>query len=297
MSHLEYYCQQSVITDPGEFARLYNDLPDDIAGICRAAQGLIVHYAAPVHQPTPQRMSEIDCRYMKLMLERIFELDDRPLTEARPVEKRLVGCCRDITVLVVSILRHKGIPARARYGAGAYFYAGYYSDHVILEYWHGSRWVGVDSELSPAVIEHFDIRFDPLDVPDDQFLRGGAGWLMCRAGAADPDRFGLGPDSPLKGWEFIVTETLLDLAALNRVEMLCWDGWGIVGNSLDLSEADKSFLDEVARVTLDEARADERARLFTDERLRLPPVIQSYSPAVKPEDMPLEVVLDFVAEP
>ncbi len=53
--------------------------------------------------------------------------------------------------------------------------------------------------------------------------------------------------------------------------------------------------DDIARATLDEARADEWARLFADDRLRLPPVIQSYSPAAKPEEMPLDVVLDFAA--
>ena len=296
MSNREYYRRQSVITDPGRHAHLYDALPEDIAGICRAAQGLIVHYAAPVHRPTAERLREIDCRYMTAMLDRILELDNRPLTEARPLEKRLVGCCRDITVLTVSILRHKNIPARARYGAGAYFDAGYFNDHVILEYWDGRRWVGVDSELSRPVIDYYNIRFDPLDVPEDQFLRGGKGWLMCRAGDADPERFGLGPASPLHGWEFIVSEMLLDLAALNGVEMLCWDSWGMADNSLDLSEADKLFLDEVASVTLEEARADERARLFADERLRLPRVIQSFSPAATPEEMPLDVTLDFAEE-
>ncbi len=294
MLQQDYYCHQSPITDPGDCADLYDALPDNIAGICRAAQGLIVHYAAPEHHPTPERMSEIDCRYMTTMLKRILELDDRPLTVTRPMEKRLVGCCRDITVLVVSILRHKGIPARARYGAAKYFATGYYNDHVILEYWNGRRWVGVDSELSTAVIERFNIRFDPLDVPDDQFLRGGMGWLMCRRDAADPTRFGLGPNSLLYGWEFIITEMLLDLAALNRLEMLCWDSWGKVERFIDLSDDDKIFLDELARATLDESRSQEWALLYEDERLRIPPLIESYSPAAKPEAMPLMVALGFV---
>jgi len=58
MSHLEYYCQQSVITDPGEFARLYNDLPDDIAELYLVAQRLIVHYAKLGLQPSAARKSE-----------------------------------------------------------------------------------------------------------------------------------------------------------------------------------------------------------------------------------------------
>ncbi len=290
MSGLQSYCQQSAITDPGEYAALYDDLPDDIGELCRIAQGLIVHYSV-IDRRFPQRIGEIDSRYLTVMLRRILELDDHPLHEERRLTKRLVGCCRDMTALVVSILRHKGVPARARYGAAAYFEAGYFHDHVIIEFWNGTRWVGVDSQLSPYDLRSLNIRFDPLDVPPDQFLRGGAGWLLCRAGGADPNRFGLGSKSLLRGWTILVTEMLLDLAALNRREMLCWDSWGTVAGSQDLGEADQTFLDELARATLDESRSDEWARLHADGRLRLPAVIDSYSPALRPEQMPLRVKL------
>ncbi len=292
MSRLKAYRQQSVLTDPGEYAALYDDLPDDIGRLCRIARGLIAHYSAlGGSRPEAERLHEIDSRYATVMLRRILELDERPLAEERRLNKRLLGCCRDLTVLLVSILRHKGVPARARYGGAAYFEAGYFHDHVIIEYWDGERWVGLDSQLSPKDVRALNIRFDPLDLPADQFLRGGAGWLACREGAADPNRFGLGSQSPLRGWPILVTETLLDLAALNRRELLCWDSWGLAANSLGLSEADNKFLDNLARATLDEARGDEWASLLQDERLRIPPVIDSYSPAVSPEDMPLRVEL------
>jgi len=296
MSNLEYYRQQSVFTDPGPHARLYDALPSDIGEICRIARGLIVHYAALGPNPPADRLAEIDCRYLGAMLDRILELDDRPLTESRNIENRLVGCCRDHTALTVSILRHKGVSARARYGASAYIEPGYFCDHVIVEYWNGTRWIGVDSELGPYEIDMWKVEFDPLDVPADQFIRGGAGWLMCRAGHADPERFGLGSASTLCGWEFVVGETLLDLAALNGHEMLCWDSWGMSENALNLDEDDKAFLDEVALDTLDDTRSEGWPKLMEDERLRIPQVIQSYSPAVKPEDMPLAVVLDFAVD-
>ncbi len=296
MSNLEYYQQQSVITDPGPHACLYDALPSDIGEICRIARDLIVHYATLVPNPPANRIGEIDCRYLRAMLDRILELDDRPLTESRGSENRLVGCCRDHTVLTVSILRHKGIPARARYGASAYFEPGYFCDHVIVEYWNGARWVGVDSELGSYEIDMWKVEFNPLDVPADQFIRGGAGWLMCRAGQADPERFGLGSGSTLCGWEFLVGETLLDLAALNGFEMLCWDSWGMTEKAPNLDEDDKAFLDEVALVTLDDSRSEGWAKLMEDERMSIPPAILSYSPAAKPEDLPLEVVLDFAAD-
>jgi hypothetical protein len=295
VSNLEYYRQQSVYTDPGPHARLYDALPSSIGEICQIARDLIVHYAALGPNPPADRIGEIDCRYLRAMLDRILELDERPLTESRVMENRLVGCCRDHSVLMVSILRHKGVPARARYGASAYIERGYFCDHVIVEYWNGARWVGVDSELGPYEIDMWKVEFDPFDVPANQFIRGGAGWLMCRAGQADPERFGLGSASALCGWEFVIGETLLDLAALNGCEMLCWDSWGMSERAQNLTECDKTFLDDVARATLDDGRADDWARLFADDRLRIPPLIRSYSPAVKPEDMPLEVVLDLAA--
>lgn len=292
MSLLQTYLEQSVVTDPGEYAPLYADLPDDIAGLCRIARGLIAHYSAlDGSGRDAERLQEIDSRYMTVMLRRIMELDERPLAEERRLNQRLIGCCRDLTVLLVSILRHKGVPARARYGAAAYFEAGYFHDHVIFEYWDGERWVGVDCQLGSHEIRTLNIRFDPLDLPADQFLRGGAGWLACREGAADPNRFGLGSKSPVRGWPILVTETLLDLAALNRRELLCWDSWGMAADSLDLGEADHRFLDNLARATLDDGRSDEWPSLLQDERLRIPPVIDSYSPALAPEDMPLRVEL------
>ena len=41
------------------------------------------------------------------------ELDGAPFGAAREVAGRLVGCCRDFTVLFVSLARAAGIPARA----------------------------------------------------------------------------------------------------------------------------------------------------------------------------------------
>ncbi len=291
MPTLDDYRQQSPITDPGEFAPLYDELPDDIAELYLVAQRLIVHYAKPDLQPTADRLREIDSRYLTTMLGRIRELDARPLTEARPIESRLVGCCRDFTALLVSILRHKGVPARARYGVAAYFEPGWYHDHVILEFWNGARWVGVDGELSPEAVAYFNIQFDPLDVPGDQFLRAGVGWQRVRDERADSERFGLGSQSPLRGLPILVTELQLDLAALNQREMLCWDSWGITRKSLELDAADLAFLDEVARATLDETQSAAWARLYQDERLRIPPVIESYSPALTPNDMPTRVKL------
>jgi hypothetical protein len=40
MDSLTYYARQSPFTDPGRQAGLLDDLPRDVAGLCRVVQGL-----------------------------------------------------------------------------------------------------------------------------------------------------------------------------------------------------------------------------------------------------------------
>jgi hypothetical protein len=145
MDPLTYYAQQSPFTDPGRRVNILDDLPRDVSGLCQVVQGLVVHYRLghlfDLEIPE-ERLPEIDTRYAESMLERIAELENRSLTEERPPEKRLVGCCRDFTVLFVAMARHLGIPARARVGFADYFVPDYNVDHEVAEVWDAGerRW-------------------------------------------------------------------------------------------------------------------------------------------------------------
>jgi transglutaminase-like putative cysteine protease len=99
------------------------------------------------------RIAEIDTRYAQDMLARLFELADLPLTGQRAPRERIVGCCRDFTVLFLAIARAQGLPARARVGFGAYLEAGWNLDHAIAEVWDAAkgRWQFVDPS-SPTII-------------------------------------------------------------------------------------------------------------------------------------------------
>jgi hypothetical protein len=118
---------------------------------------------------------------------------------------------------------------------------------------------------------------------------------MCRAGKADPDLFGLGSIVPfLKGWAFIRSRMMQDLAALNKTEMLCWEEWAFDDPQQEhLSKSDLELLDHVAEVTQQgDAGFAEWRRLFTeDERLRLPAVFKNFSPAHAPDELPLSMSL------
>lgn len=103
---------------------------------------------------------------------------------------------------------------------------GYHDDHWVTEYrLPDGRWRLVDAQvLHPA----YELSFDPLDVPRDRFLVAGDAWRACREGGADPGTFGVWFHGDLDGLWYIRTNVLLDLAAVNGVELLPWDVWGRV---------------------------------------------------------------------
>ena len=138
-SDLNYFVQQGRMSDPGVYASLYENLPASISELVKLVQGITIHvfwaerYGLKV---PPERMDELQLRSMERRLARTIELDPRPLSEARTIDKKLIGNCRDHSLLLASLLRHQGIPARARCGFGAYFLPDHFEDHWVTEYWN-----------------------------------------------------------------------------------------------------------------------------------------------------------------
>src|SRR5512146_3248014 len=195
-SFTEFYSTPGMITDSHEYGALFDGLPTGIPALCEVVQGLLVHvfWAERMGAHLPDaRKQELNLRMVARQLARIQELDPRPLTERRPIERRLVGNCRDFSTLLTAILRHQSVPARARCGFATYFMPNHYEDHWVCEYWNGTqaRWVTVDSQLDAFQRSALDIKFDPYDMPKGKFIPGGLAWKMCRAGDADPQRFGI----------------------------------------------------------------------------------------------------------
>jgi hypothetical protein len=102
---------------------------------------------------------------------------------------------------------------------------------------------------------------------------------MCRAGQADPDNFGI---FDMHGLWFIRGDLVRDLASLSKMELLPWDGWGLIAREdKDLSAEDMALLDRAAALTLagDEAFSEMRALYDSEARLHVPPIIRSYTDA------------------
>ncbi|MBA2521075.1 MAG: transglutaminase domain-containing protein [Chloroflexia bacterium] len=282
------YATQSPVTDPGDMAWWLAGLPADLDGLRRVARDLVIHYRAddPVGHGIPaERLAEIDTRYAGAMLHRLHELAAQPLTTARQPAQRLVGCCRDFTILFLTLARYQGIPARARVGFATYFVPGFNVDHEIAEVWDATerRWRLVDAELSDDHVDPTNgAALDGLDIPRDRFLTGGTAWLACRDGQADPARFVVDPglDIPsTRSWPQLRNNLIHDLAVLNKVEPLLWDAWGFIERD-DLSAAEEQLLDDVAVATAagDAGVAHARVLYSAHAELRMPPVVVSYDP-------------------
>ena len=284
---LSFYANHGPITDPGNYADLLDGLPIEIPALCKSVQGLLMHFdfASPLYglELSEEKKEERELRHVAKMLARISEINRGPLTVARPPEERLMGNCRDLAVFACAVMRHHGVPSRARRGFAVYFHGpsskpGFYSDHWLCEYWAEKelRWVLYDPELGEAEREYCNVTIDTHDVPRGQFLLAGSVWKLCREGKANPDNFGFQDEH---GEWFIQDSLVQDLAALNKVELLCWDGWGLADREQDdvVSPDDLALLDRVAALTLTENMNEMRFLYENDSRLRVPKVIKSYT--------------------
>jgi hypothetical protein len=289
---ISYFAQPGPMTEPGPYSRLLEGLPTDIGELCRIVQGTSIHifwagrYGLDLSE---DRKAEVQLRTLQHRLRRTIELDARPLTEARPLEKKIVGNCRDFSLLLVSILRHRDIPARARCGFGAYFIPNHYEDHWVAEYWNAEqqRWILVDAQLDTFQREALKISFDPMDVPRDQFIVGGRAWQMCRSGLAAPDSFGI---FDMHGLGFVRGNFVRDVASLNKVELLPWDCWGIIEKPEENDPDDLTFLDLLAGLTSADVPDLEtvRSHYETDPRLHMSGTVHSYiSTAMETIEIPL----------
>jgi hypothetical protein len=278
---LEFYAQPGPMTALGAHRRLLDALPDDVAALTRIVQGLALHeyVAADFYGVTipDERKSESHLRAVERMLDRLLALDGRPLSVPRPPDKRLVGVCHHHVLLLLALLRAKGVPARARCGFGSYFNPPYFEDHWVCEYWKtaASRWALADPQFDEVWRTKAKIEHDVLDVPRDRFLIAGDAWARCRSGQADPSKFGIFQGN-LRGLWFIAGNLVRDVAALNKMELLPWDQWGAMPrSSAALTAGELELFDPIAALTHtpDASFSELRSRYESDERLRVPATV------------------------
>jgi excinuclease ABC subunit A len=274
---LAFYAAHGLMTDPREQAALLETLPADLSGLSHVVQGLLMHpFETELYQVELSKVQrkEVNIRPAAEMLRQIHSLDPRPLTEARPPAERLTGNCRDHAVLFCAMLRQQGIPARVRVGFAAYLGPDLNYNHWITEVWDavGQRWRMVDAQLDEPQRKKHKVTFDTLDLPPGQFFTAAQTWAQCRAGKLKTGKYG--HSRKLRGWNYIRTSLLQELAALNKVEVLPWDIWWDLATKDDtaLTLEERKLLDQAAALinNLDESFSDMTTLYEADPRLGAP---------------------------
>ena len=189
-----FYASPGAMTTLADEPGLMAGLPDDAGGLCGVARGLIVHeFAADTYgvTDTAVRVEEVETRAARDIVAGIARLDPRPLAEAREPGRRMIGNCRQFSVLTCALLRRAGIPARARAGFAGYFGEGW-ADHWIVERLHEGRWIRTDPQIDAVFTEMLGIDFDPAALHKVELLPWDVWGLMDTGpGAAEGDRSAL----------------------------------------------------------------------------------------------------------
>ncbi|MFK4086468.1 transglutaminase domain-containing protein [Kribbella sp. NPDC020789] len=269
------FARHSAFSDPGRHGRLLGAL-SGIEEICTAVSNLVLHYRAEAHLLRDDRRDEINSRWISTILDLDQARHPGPLLDPRPPGDRVAGCCRDHSLLAVAALRQQGTPARTRVGFAGYFPGPpcFRGDHVVAEWWNGTRWRRFDPELELGS-RSFDVR----DLPTGEgapFETAAEVWTGYRAGRLDAARYGVAPNSELSGPGFIRMYVTMELLHRYGHEALLWDEVGTGITDTDADEIAQLLLNADAGDLLAEAQLEQR--LQTDPALRPAPTVTQLSP-------------------
>jgi hypothetical protein len=268
---LDFYATAGRFTtlEDGEFSS------SDVREVVEVVQGLLVYDA--VAQPfygvelTSAQADVIHERDTARLLVAVRAVDDRPLSEQRPPGSRVGARCDAFSRLTVAFLRAAGVPARARCGFSTYFRPEWFEDHWVAEHWNATdaRWQMVDAQLDAMWRKVIGFAGDPIAITANEFMTAGHAWQAWRRGELNAGRCGLSAINE-HGAHWIAGNLRLDLASLNKVEMLPWDLWGESWEpGKQPTDAQLDLFDTVAALTGDpDARLGElRTRCETNDAL------------------------------
>lgn len=248
--HPSSYISQGKYTDPGNCAALFQGLPSHVEDLCGIIHGLLIHdyyggvlYGDPPWDDHPP--SRETCT-VEQRLNDIMAKHELPLETARPVFERSVGTCRDFSLLLCSMLRHQGIPARVRCGFAAYFEPDWFEDHWLIEYWNAdaSTWCMADAQIDNAHRLHLKINFPTWEIPPDLFITAVDAWTLGRVGKLNIENFGKREAS---GEWFMHVNLVRDALSLQDELISDWDTWRNAPNELrQLSDDTRIRCDHIA---------------------------------------------------
>ncbi|MHC4191733.1 MAG: hypothetical protein ACYTBX_10105 [Planctomycetota bacterium] len=210
-SILDFYRQYSSFTDPGKYGYLYENLPDSLPELCSLIRSQFIHPYAELpkyREQIPKERWNESLKYptVKSILEGLLSYDSSGLMKDRKPEDRLVLGCRHNAILLASILKYRGIPARVRYGHATYIIPGFHASHTICEAWNENdkRWMLVDPSM------------DMVDFSREKFDFSNDLWLKMQRREIDPNLYGI--PRRYTGLVSIVGKVSPDLASILGTE-------------------------------------------------------------------------------
>ncbi|MCK5146474.1 SUMF1/EgtB/PvdO family nonheme iron enzyme [bacterium] len=216
---LNFYRQYSAFTDPGEYAYLYENLPDSLPDLCRLIRSQYINYGWELdmyRDQIPKERWNESAKYqtVKSALEGLLSYDSRGLVKDRKPENRLMLICRDNALLLASILKYRGIPARVRYGFASYLIPGFHAHHVICEVWNekDKRWMLVDPSA------------DRIDFNREEFDFSNDVWLKLQKKEINPKLYGMPGQNEYNG------------SPLMKTNVVCYDLASILGTEYPIGQ-------------------------------------------------------------
>lgn len=234
-SFLQHYRAFSQFTYPGFYEeRLLRDLPTDIGQAGRLVKQQVIHGLTLAASREGEQVNLVsgDIREVPwyrqgedgyfptaaAILAELYRRDPRGFVPDRAVENRLVITCRFVALLMASLLKARGIPARVRAGYAPYIRSDGMETHWITQYWHlpEERWITIDADASSK-----ERSFDPFDMAPETFHFGAASWLAVREGRQDANLYLMGGRSALE----------------NLARMLFFDFHALMNNEIPYDQA------------------------------------------------------------
>lgn len=288
---LEFYLKTSMYTNYFPFQKYYQNLPDDIEELSRLLCWQVIHreelYRSYIGDANPARYETIESQEKlkdeypwyrnrcdddilltaPAITSELFRQDKRGFIKGRANKDRVVITCRYISVLLASILKAKGIPARVRSGYANYFLPkreNIYYDHWIVQYYkeNEARWVNVDAD---AV---YNVDFNQWDFPHKEFEWVAETWLKVRRGELSADNYIHGDH--YNGIDNLAYALFFDFHSLMNDEISYLfkpTYFDSVKEFENLTEEELSKLDNLATLMLDpDANFDELRYLFKNDK-------------------------------
>lgn len=142
---LDFYLKTSMYTNYKPFEDYFKNLSDDIYELAQLVNSQTIHRRTLIrsyYQNTNIAKEYPWYRYRceddvfltaPSMMAELFRLDDRGIVSDRKIKNKIVVTCRYVSILMASILKAKGIPARCR--AGFCVIDHRYNDRVSGDHW------------------------------------------------------------------------------------------------------------------------------------------------------------------